>query len=50
MRCWVITVTFSIIVLNLLCVAWEIKVTTSAGTSVIPNFLAKAKQNKRKEN
>lgn len=46
-RCWVITVTFSITVLNLVCVAWEIKVTTSAGTSVIPSFLAKAKKTKQ---
>lgn len=45
-RCWVITVTFSSTALNLFCVAWEIKVTTSAGTSVIPSFLAKAKKTK----
>lgn len=48
-RCWVITVTFSITVLNLFCVAWEIKVTTSAGTSVIPSFLAKAKKQNKTE-
>lgn len=48
-RCWVITVTFSITVLSLFCVAWEIKVTTSAGTSVIPSFLAKAKKQNKTE-